>query len=759
MRGARHNLAGHTGRGDDLLRHGTVHRQRQDAEIGALHGGPDAHAAARAVDAALRILAGRPDHVQADVRERQSLSHPVRGVQLGGGHQLLQPREQLLGDGSPRGEHEAHARQGVPLGGGELVSGGQHVLDRRRGREHGGRSNGHGGLSQGLCREGLGARDVHVRGHGRRTQRGAQQGERREAGHQTGSGAQPVGVPDGVPHPGHLAVGVDHALGRAGGAGGEEHGGLGVRVHGGDLGGVHARDRIHELRHGVLHAEQLLGDGVQGVRGDAPSRPPEGTGTHECLADAHEPLRGGALQRAGEPLAPEPLVRDHDHGADAQARVDQRGEHGARGNHEVHTVARAYAGAQQGHGEPVHGGGQLRPRDAALDVQLGRGAVHGPGHRAHVHHGWGVVVAAGFQLREEGDERGPATGAAVTVGLDHGVDAAEALVQPGQNRCGDVPCLGHQVLGALVAVDVRVGRAVHEVLEVALLEHRVPGAPQQQGGDLAGAHPTRDPLVRRVGRVLRWCGDVGDEVRDALAALTGRVGRLVRLPDVLGRRGIAQGERGVQERGGTSGHGPVHGLVQGQSQRGGDRLGVVVVHGGVGHDGRGVDLGVLLGPALRDQTAPVVREGDHGQPGGVEADLPGEVAEVRHSVLEAAEEPGALGEAHVQLVHGHHAPGPLGLGGGPDDVAPQVGPCGVAVHGEDDALGRAPGGGEGLSVVEQVPAALAAGHRLHRGGGGHGDHAGPRGVHTGEGSLRERQPGGVVGAGGGGGGHACGSVL
>ena len=283
------------------------------------------------------------------------------------------------------------------------------------------------------------------------------------------------------------------------------------------------------------------------------------------------------------------------------------------------------------------------------------------------------------------------------------------------------------------------GRAPHEVLEVALLEDGIVGAPQQQRGDLARAHPPGDALIRRVGGVARLGGDVRDEVRDALAALAGGVRGLVGLLDVLGRGGITQGQGGVQERGGPGREGFVHGAVERELQGRGDGFGIVVVHGGVGHDGRRVQLRVLLSPPLGDETAPVVGQRDHGQPGVVDTQRACEVPEVPDAVLESAEQPRALGEAHVQVVHGHHAPRLLGFLRGAQHVPPQVRPRGVAVHRQDDPSRAAARPGELGTVVQHVPAALPAWHGFHGRRGRDAHRGGPRGVQARQRGVGEGQ--------------------
>src|SRR6185312_12900935 len=133
------------------------------------------------------------------------------------------------------------------------------------------------------------------------------------------------------------------------------------------------------------------------------------------------------------------------------------------------------------------------------------------------------------------------------------------------------------------------------------------------------------------------------------------------------------------------------------------------------------------GPAQRDDAAPVVAEGDHGT---AETERVGEVAEVGDAVREAPEGGGALREAHVELVDRDHTPRSGGFGGGLDDAAPEVGPGGVAVDGEDGAGGGGAKGFQDRSVVQHVPAVRGA-RAVATSGGGDGEVSGEFGADPG----------------------------
>src|SRR6185312_2310974 len=107
----------------------------------------------------------------------------------------------------------------------------------------------------------------------------------------------------------------------------------------------------------------------------------------------------------------------------------------------------------------------------------------------------------------------------------------------------------------------------------------------------------------------------------------------------------------------------------------------------------------------------------------------GQVAQVRDPVFEPAESPGAFGEPHVQLVDGDHAPRLCGVAGRGQQGAPEVGPGRVAVHAQQGAGRFDSAFGQLRAVVQKVPGVGAAG-RIHRGGGGHADAAGPGRVHS-----------------------------
>ncbi len=111
-------------------------------------------------------------------------------------------------------------------------------------------------------------------------------------------------------------------------------------------------------------------------------------------------------------------------------------------------------------------------------------------------------------------------------------------------------------------------------------------------------------------------------------------------------------------------------------------------------------------PAEGDHPAPVVTEGDHRC---VEGQRFGEGSEVGDALRERTMRPGAIGEAHVELVDRDHAPrgfaglrGAHGLG---HESTPEVRPRRVAVHGENRADDGDAESRELVAGVEAMPGA------------------------------------------------------
>ena len=232
MRGADEDLAGHSRLRDGLVPGGgAIRGERDDGHAGAVHRPAHAHAVAGPCHGSGGgVGLGGADLFEADVGDGQRLGHPVRGVQRGPGQQPLHLREEGCGDGRAGGEQQLHAPQGLVPGPAQAALGRKDVAQRRgRGEDHRG-VDGRGGVPQRAGRQSAGHGDVHGGRHRDCSERRSQQGERREACHQARARADPQRRGHGIPHRGQLPVRIQHALGRTGGAGGEEHGGGGVRV-------------------------------------------------------------------------------------------------------------------------------------------------------------------------------------------------------------------------------------------------------------------------------------------------------------------------------------------------------------------------------------------------------------------------------------------------------------------------------------------------------------------------------------------------
>ena len=201
----------------------------------------------------------------------------------------------------------------------------------------------------------------------------------------------------------------------------------------------------------------------------------------------HVPGRGPA-QGTMDAAHAEARVGDDDAGPDAPAGVDDGEQVGTRGDEDRDPVAAPHARGPRG---PARAG-----------RRCGGAATTGPSATSRRRAARRAPRRAGRRSRAR---RGPPRAAPRRCVAD-AVRAARPV------RAGEVPhpgeqvadqrggVLAHQVPGALVAVHVGLRQPGEEVVEVAVGEHRVPGAPQQQHRHVQRPDPLGD---RRRGR-RRW---------------------------------------------------------------------------------------------------------------------------------------------------------------------------------------------------------------------------------------------------------------
>ncbi len=262
---------------------------------------------------------------------------------------------------------------------------------------------------------------------------------------------------------------------------------------------------------------------------------------------------------------------------------------------------------------------------------------------------------------------------------------------------------------ALEAVHVGLRKAVDEVVEVAVAEDRILGAPEQQRRDLELRYLCGDPLQFGEALVSGVDRDVGDEGADAATPCRRAVRRAVSVLHgrIEGRGGEPQ--RRFEEGAGVNGGCRQQAARAGNPQRGRNGHPGGLVNGGVEQHhtrdgGRMVD-----GPAERYDAAPVVTE---RYDGAIEIEGVGERSEVGDSLGQRTRHPGAFRVPHLELVHRDDTPGcAIRLGGTHrlrEQAAPEIGPRGVAVHSQNRSRDRNAQSRERRAVVEKVPLAGAA---------------------------------------------------
>ena len=385
-----------------------------------------------------------------------------------------------------------------------------------------------------------------------------------------------------------------------------------------------------------------------------------------------------AAEGVAHPAHPQPGVGDDDGGARPPAGVDGHGQLEPWRHEQRDPVTGPDPGGGQAGGEVADPAGQLGER--------------GRGHRTVVHlgDGGGRVVGATQQRRPREVLRGqPRSRRSRRPGVRGRHPCADPAPEVLDRLRG---VLDHEVRGAGVTLHVGAREPLEEVVEEALGEHRVAGAPQQQGGHVGQlVDPVGDGVPGRSARVVGLDGDVPDEVADGLAASGTAVGQ--GQPPAHGSGQHGPGEQGAtqhERRGAGAGGLAERGVARQPDQR---RQGVArrQVDAGVGERQPDQLVAVLEGPAEGDRTAPVVGQRDHGT---VDAERVRQVAEVGDPLAEAARSRQPVGEPHPELVDRDHPPARRGGG---EEAPPQERPRGVAVHAEDGA------GHRFRAVVEHVP--------------------------------------------------------
>ena len=216
--------------------------------------------------------------------------------------------------------------------------------------------------------------------------------------------------------------------------------------------------------------------------------------------------------------------------------------------------------------------------------------------------------------------------------------------------------LGDQVGGALVAVQLRLRQPVAQVGEVALAEHRVARAPQQQRRDVEVADPRR--RSRSTARVAT--GGPAENGMSATKSPTDRR-RPAEAYGAASARRTSAGQRRPRQRGGgphedracarrTSPRSPgtcASRISAGPWSPGGLR------DRGVGEHHAAQLVAVRQRPAERDDATPVVADGDHR---AGDAERRGQVprSATRCASVRGASRP--LGEAHAEVVGGDDPP-------------------------------------------------------------------------------------------------------
>ena len=563
-----------------LIRHRTVLQQRRNSHRRTVHRETNAHAVTgervKHLTGSIRgALSNRlANHLERHIGHRQTLGHAVRGVQGGVRHQGGERLQQRHGNRRASAQNRLNLSQRRTLLSVQLVGGRHYVHQGGGGRKHDRGINSSRSRRQGRSRQGLRAGHVHRRGHAGSTQRRAQQRKRRKTGHQAATGRKTVRIRNGIAHTRQLALRVHHALSRAGRTGSVQHRRIGIRHGGGELHhgrGGHRRTRSTVSggrgKHRTGNAQQLLLHRTQRLHRNTHTRPQQGTGGTERGGNTHQEARVSALQRASQTRNTQTGISHHNDSAQLHAGVNQGGQAGTRRHHQVHAVARTHTqGVQAGRGGV----------DLLVQLSPGQGYRNGGAVAlgVHIHHGGGGVIGAFSQGNEHGAERrgnstlstlsGSALAGSKTVAACAGgtmlrlritrrnqhavLQRAESLRKPRNHGGGNIVILNDQVRGLLVAVHLRLRHALHQVEQVAALEHRVLRTPLEERGHIQVTDLLGNTLHRRIGRNIGAGRNIAHKITHTLTPRRMSVRRTVRTVNRLVQRARVQALRLLTHR-------------------------------------------------------------------------------------------------------------------------------------------------------------------------------------------------------------------
>ena len=345
---------------------------------------------------------------------------------------------------------------------------------------------------------------------------------------------------------------------------------------------------------------------------------------------------------------------------------------------------------------------------------------------------------------------------------------AEGLRKPRNHGGGNIVILDDQVRRLLVAVHLRLRHALHQVEQVAALEHRVLRTPLEERGHIQTANLLGNTLHGRIGGNVGAGRNIAHKITHTLTPRRMSVRRTVRTVNRLVQRARVQAlgllthrlRQGTIKRPGTGrtrrgqatlilsqtqGHINKCGRIvstplvhtQRQAQGGRDILNAVMVDRGVRQHHARKNLTMLQRPTEGHQATPVVSEGHDRLVGLIQTERLREITQVSDTVLQAAAltlqiQVSALRIAHINLINRNHTPRGALIHARIQHGTPQVRPGRVTVHAQNRANRLQTLLDQHRKVIQVVPAARASLLRplLNGGGGGHLQKVGVARVHA-----------------------------